>query len=410
MTRTTLLIPGPTPLPPAVLRAMNRQMVNHRGPAFGEMVRELLQGLKTIFDTANDIIPLNATGTGGLEAAIVNFLSAGDRVLSVNNGSYAERWAAIAEQYGVRVDRVMAEWGQPTPLAEVGERLRADTGHEYRAVLVTQSETSTGVLNDVRGVREALGGHPALLMVDGVSSIGAIPIETDGWGVDVAVTASQKALMSPPGLAFVSVSERAWQAAERSSLPKYYFDLRKARAQIHGTLPGTPFTTAVSIVFGAHAAVGLIVREGLPKVFERHRRLGRMARAAARGMGLRTLPHDAYAVDTVTPILMPEGANAQAVSVRAREAYDVVIGGGVTRHPKFELIRIGHLGYTKPEWLLAGLEALGRSLGDLGHPVDTEAGLTAARQQSRLRSGASVRRREQRADRDRSPAAAPTRR
>jgi aspartate aminotransferase-like enzyme len=380
MARTTLLIPGPTPLPPEVRRAMNRQMINHRGPVFGGMVRELLDGLRTIFQTANDIIPLNSTGTGGLEASIVNFLCQGDRVLSVNNGSYAERWAAIAEKYGVRVDRVKAEWGEPTPLAAVAGRLRADVGQEYRAVLVTQSETSTGVLNDVRGVREALGDHPALLMVDGVSSIGAVPIETDGWGVDVAVTASQKALMSPPGLAFVSVSDRAWKAAERSTLPKFYFDLRKGRSQIQGALPGTPFTTAVSIVFAAHAAVRLILREGLPSVFERHRRLARTARAAVRGMGLSTLAEDAYAVDTVTPVLMPQGVQGRMVAARALDAYDVVLGGGFGPQAR-EVVRIGHLGYTKPSWLLAGLEALGRSMGDLGHPVDTAAGLAAARQE-----------------------------
>lgn len=379
MTRTTLLIPGPTPLPPEVLQAMDRQMINHRGPVFGRMIREILDGLKTIFQTKNEIIPLSSSGTGGLEAAVVNFLSPGDRVLSVNNGSFCERWAVIAEQYGVRVDRAEAEWGQPTPLGAIAERLRADTRREYRAVLVTQSETSTGVLNDVRGVREALRDHPALLMVDGVSSIGAVPLDTDGWGVDVAVTGSQKALMSPPGLAFVSVSARAWQAAERSTLPKFYFDLRKARTQIDAASPSTPFTPALSIVFAVHAAVGLILHEGLPQVFERHRRLARTARAGVRGMGLRTLADDAYAVDTVTPVVMPDGIQGRAVVARARDAYDVVLGAGIGRLDQ-TTVRIGHLGYMLPEWLLTGLEALGRSLGDVGHPVEINAGLLAARQ------------------------------
>jgi aspartate aminotransferase-like enzyme len=379
MTESTLLIPGPTPLPPEVLHAMDRQMVNHRGPEFGRAMREILDGLGAIFQTRNDIIPLSSSGTGGLEASIVNFLSAGDRVLSVNNGSFCERWATIAEQYGMRVDRVNAEWGDRTPLEAVAERVRADASREYRAVLVTQSETSTGVLNDVRGVREVLADHPALLMVDGISSIGAVKIETDGWGVDVAVTGSQKALMSPPGLAFVSVSERAWQAAERSTLPKFYFDLKRARAQIQAPSPSTPFTPAVSIVFAVRAAVDLILREGLPAVFERHRRLARTARAGVRGMGLRTLAEDAYAVDTVTPVRMPEGIQGRAVVARARDAYHVVLGAGIGRLDQ-STIRIGHLGYMKPEWLLAGLEALGRSLGDLGHPVETDAGIAAARE------------------------------
>ena len=379
MTQDTLLIPGPTPLPPEVLRAMEHQMISHRGPEFGRMIREILDGLGAVFETRNEIIPLSSSGTGGLEASIVNFLSAGDRVLSVNNGSFCERWAAIAEQYGVRVDRVSAEWGAPTPLEAVAERVRADTARAYRAVLVTQSETSTGVLNDVRGVREALADHPALLMVDGISSIGAVRIDTDGWGVDVAVTGSQKALMSPPGLAFVSVSERAWQAAERSTLPKFYFDLKKARAQIQAAAPSTPFTPAVSIVFAVHAAVGLILREGLPRVFERHRRLARTARAGVRAMGLRTLAEDAYAVDTVTPVRMPDGVQGRSVVGRARDAYHVVLGAGIGRLDQ-STIRIGHLGYMKPEWLLAGLEALGRALADLGHSVETAAGVAAARQ------------------------------
>src|SRR5579884_60067 len=207
-----LLIPGPTPLPQEVLRAMDRQMTNHRGPTFGRLVGEMLDGLRQVFQTKHDVIPLVCSGTGGLEAAVTNFLSAGDRVLSVNNGSFCERFAAIAERYGARVDRVTADWGHPVPIEAIAEHLRSDARREYRAVLVTQSETSTGVHNDVRAVREALGDHPALLMVDAVSSLGAIPLETDAWGVDVVITGSQKALMSPPGMAFLSVSDRAWAA------------------------------------------------------------------------------------------------------------------------------------------------------------------------------------------------------
>jgi aspartate aminotransferase-like enzyme len=378
MPETNLLIPGPTPLPPEVLHAMSRQMTNHRGPVFGRLMREVLDGLKEVFQTRNDVIPIVASGTGGLETAVVNFLSPGDRVLSIHNGHFCERFAEIAERFGARVDRVTAEWGQPVPQDAIAAHLRADARREYRAVFVTQSETSTGVHNDVEQIRKTLGDHPGLLMVDGISSVGAIPLETDAWGVDVAVAASQKALMSPPGMAFLSVSDRAWAAADRATTPRFYFDVKRGRAEVHKPNPGTPFTTAVTVAYAVHAALELIRAEGLPQIFERHRRMAAMVRAGVRGMGLATLVEDAHAVNTVTTVRMPDGVNARAVVTRARESYDVLLGAGIGRLEQ-TVVRVGHLGYTRSEWLLSGLEALGRTLGDLGHPVSTEAGLRAAR-------------------------------
>lgn len=340
---------------------------------------EILDGLKDVFRTRNDIIPLVCSGTGGLEAAVVNFLSPGDRVLSVNNGYFCERFAEIAERFGARVDRVPAEWGRPVPLDAIAGRLRADAGRDYRAVFVTQSETSTGVHNDVKAIRSLLGDHPALLMVDAVSSLGAIPLETDAWGVDVAVTGSQKALMSPPGMAFLSVSDRAWAAAERASTPRFYLDLRRGRVEIHRQPPGTAFTTAVTVAYAVHEALELIREEGLDRVFERHRQMARMVRAGVRGMDLRTLADDVWAVDTVTPVLTPDGVDAVTVGTQARERYGVLFGRGVGSLER-TVIRIGHLGYTQSAMLLAGLETLGRTLNDLGARAATDAGLEAARQ------------------------------
>jgi aspartate aminotransferase-like enzyme len=379
MRETNLLIPGPTPLPPRVLQAMGQQMTNHRGPTFGRVMAEMLEGLGHVFKTRNDIIPLVCSGTGGLEATVVNFLSPGDRVLSVNNGAFCERYAEIAERYGARVDRVLAEWGRPVPLETIAGRIHADAGGEYRAVLVTQSETSTGVHNDVKAIRSVLGDHPALLMVDGVSSIGAIPLETDAWGVDVAVTGSQKALMSPPGMAFISVSDRAWAVAERTSIPRFYLDLRRGRTEVHRTPPSTAFTTAVTVAYAVHEALRLIQEEGLERVFERHRRMARMVRAGVRGMGFSTLPEDAYAVDTVTPIRMPASVDAVPIVGHAREKYGVLFGRGIGRL-EHTVIRFGHLGYTQPEMLLSGLEVLGRTFKDLGHEVPVDQGVGAARQ------------------------------
>lgn len=380
-----LLIPGPTPLPPEVLEAMNRQMTNHRGPVFGAIMREVLDGLSEIFQTRNDILTFVASGTGGLEAAIVNLFSPGDRILSVSNGSFCERWAEMAERYGARVDRVSAPWGQRVPAKEIAARLAADTAREYRAVFVTQSETSTGVHNDVRAVREAMSGHPALLMVDAISGLGAIPLETDAWGVDVVVAASQKALMSPPGLAFLSVSERAWAAADRSTTPRFYLDFTRARNAAKLENPSTPFTTAVTVAYAVQAAVRLIRKEGLQNVFARHRRMARLVRGGVRGMGLEPFVDDASAVDTVTTVRMPQGIDGKKVVAHARDRYQVLLGGGIGKL-EHDIIRIGHLGYTKAEWLLAGLEAFGKTLGDLGHPVRTENGLRAA--QDVLKAGA----------------------
>jgi aspartate aminotransferase-like enzyme len=358
---------------------MDRQMTNHRGPVLAAILREVLDGLKDVFRTGHDMVPLTASGTGGLEASVTNFLSPGDRVLSVCNGRFSERYAEIAERFGARVDRVTAEWGRPVPLEAIADRFRADARREYRAVFVTQSETSTGVHNDVRAIRGVLGDHPALLMVDGVSSIGAIPLETDAWGVDVAITGSQKALMSPPGMAFLAVSERAWAASEQAKFPRFYFDLRVAHKEASKASPATPFTPAIPVIYAVQAALKLIHAEGLQQVFERHRRMARMVRAGVRGMGLSTLVEDAYAVDTVTAVRMPEGVDAKAVAAHAREKYDVLFGEGMGKLER-SVIRIGHLGYARQEWLLAGLETLGRSLNELGHPVPTDAGLRAARQ------------------------------
>ena len=373
-----LLIPGPTPLPPEVLEAMNRQMTNHRGPVFGAIMREILDGLRDVFRTRHDILTFVVSGTGGLEAAVVNLFSPGDRVLSVDNGYFCERWAEIAERYGARVDRITAPWGEPVPVADVAARLRADTAHEYRAVLVTQSETSTGVHNDVRAIRDAMGGHPALLMVDAISGLGAIPFETDAWGVDVTVSASQKALMSPPGLAFLSVSDRAWAAVERCATPRFYLDFARARTAARLANPSTPFTTAVTVAYAVQAALRLIRREDLDQIFARHRRMAQLVRTGVRGMGLQPFVDDASAVATVTTVRMPAGVDGRKVVAHARDRYEVLFGNGIGRL-EHDVIRIGHLGYTRPEWLLDGLETLGKTLGDLGHPVRTDDGLRAAR-------------------------------
>lgn len=373
----TLLIPGPTPLPPEVLEAMNRQMTNHRGPVFGGIMRDILDGLHEVFQTHHDILTFVASGTGGLEAAMVNLFSPGDRVLSVSNGRFCERWAEIAGQYGARVDPISAPWGERVPVAEITARLRADAAGDYRAVLVTQSETSTGVHNDVRAIREAMGGHPALLMVDAISGLGAIPLETDAWGVDVVVAASQKALMSPPGLAFVSVSDRAWAAVARATTPRFYLDFARARESAHLANPSTPFTTAVTVAYAVQAALRLIRKEGLQQVFARHRRMARLVRTGVRGMGLEPFVDDGAAVDTVTTVRMPRGIDSQKVVAHARDRYRMLIGNGLGKL-EHDIIRFGHLGYTRAEWLLDGLEALGRTLGDLGHPVRTDAGLRAA--------------------------------
>lgn len=368
-----LLIPGPTMLPPEVRAAMSAQMVNHRGETFGRTLAEVLKGLAQIFQTSSPVLPFAASGTGGLEAAVVNVLSPGDRVLALTCGAFGDRFAEIARTYGAEVIPVEAPWGSGVEPATVAEALRRHD--RVSAVLVTHNETSTGVANDLAALAEVVRPSGALLVVDAVSSLAALELHTDAWGLDIVVAGSQKALMGPPGAVFISVSERAWEAVRRSRTPKLYFSFERARDALGtGASAFTPFTPAIPIVYALAVSIRMILDEGLPARFARHRRLGQIVRDGMASLGLDLLAHPRWASDAVTAIRVPEGVEAKTLLRRLRTEHRVVLAGGQGRL-EGRIIRIGHMGYVEEHDLQVALGALRHVLSDLGHPVGRGAGV-----------------------------------
>lgn len=361
-----LLIPGPTPLPDEVLAASARQMVNHRGPEFARLLADTLAALRRILMTRNTVLPFACSGSGGLEAAIVNLCSPGDTVVAVCGGAFGERFAAVAEAFGVTAVRVDVPWGQAADPGAVRDVLRK-TRHA-KAVLVTHNETSTGVRNDIAAIAAAAREATALMVVDAVSSAGAIELRTDEWGVDVVVTGSQKALMAPPGLALISVSERAWEAGKSARLPRFYWSFEKMRADLGEGEAITPFTPAISLIYALHAGVTLVEAEGLQARFARHRRTARAVRAGIRALGLRLVVKEEDASEALTTAWLPDGVDAKVLFGKLRTEHGVVLGGGLgPMHGK--AIRFGHLGWVTDEAVLAGLRALEIVLPQAGGPV-----------------------------------------
>lgn len=357
-----LRVPGPTPLPAQVREAAAAQMINHRGPEFRDLLGAVCADLQHVFQSANEVVILTGSGTGGLEAAIVNLVSPGDQVVAVSIGAFGDRLAEMAETFGAQVTRVTAEWGQAAdPLALEAALERTP---EARLVLVTHNETSTGVTNDLRSLSEVVrarrqrGGGP-LLVVDGVSSVGSIPLPTDAWGCDLVVTGSQKSWMSPPGLAMLSVSPRAWEAIDRATCPRYYWDLRKARS--YAERGQTPWTPALSVLYGLRAALQMMRAEGLEAIYARHRRVAERMRAGAQALGLELFADAAHASDTVTTLRVPAGIDGDDLVARVR-AQGVVIAGGQGKL-KGQVVRIGHLGYVDDEDIEGVLGALALALG-----------------------------------------------
>ena len=372
-----LMIPGPTPVPQAVLRAHAKPMINHRGSAFAELIAEVTQDLKWLFQTKGDVLILTGSGTGALEAAVVNVLSPGDLALSVSIGAFGDRFAKIAETFGAKVERLNFEWGKAADPEAIAARLKQDAKKEIKAVLVTHNETSTGVMNDLKAIAAVVRKHGALLLVDGISSLVALDCQVDNWGLDVVAAASQKAFMVPPGLAFISMSERAWEASKSAKMPRFYWDLRKAKDFLEKGQ--TPWTPALPQFFGLREAMGLLKREGLQACFERHVRLGRKARAGLKEMGLKPFADPAHASNAVTAIFNPDGIDPAGLRKLVREKYGVVLAGGQDKL-KDTIFRVGHLGYITELDLLAGLAAIGFGLKGLGIPVDAAAGLRAAQE------------------------------
>ncbi len=355
-----LRIPGPTPCPDDVLEAVGGPMMNHRGPRFADIIRRVTEGLNWVFGVSSDVLAITASGTGGLEAAVVNLLSPGDRVLAVSIGVFGNRLAAIAETYGAEVVRYELEWGEAADPAEIARRLDADPS--IKAVLVTHNETSTGVTNPLEAIGAVVRERGPLLIVDGVSSVSSIPCPAERWGIDALVSGSQKGWMVPPGLAFVWLSERAWEASERATMPRFYLDLRRSRSSLENAQ--TPWTPAISIFYGLDTAIEAIRAEGLEGVYGRHRAVAQYTRDRARAMGLELFARDErFASDTVTAVRWPEGVDGLAIAKRARDEFGVVLGGG-QQSLRGKIFRVGHLGYFTQDDIAAALDVVERLLAE----------------------------------------------
>ena len=351
-----LRIPGPTPLPPQVEAALRRPMINHRGAVFTDMQKRIVARLKLVFETSNDILIFPSSGTGGLEAALVNVLSPGDRVLACTAGAFGERFAEVAVAFGAHVDKLSFPSGTAIDPALVAEKLVA--APDTRAVLITHSETSTGVLHPVQALAKAVRENSdALVIVDAVSSLGATPLATDAWGIDIVITGSQKALMCPPGASVLAISKHAWHAYETARSPRFYWDWRSWEKWAEKGQ--TPVTPALSIYFALDAALDLILSEGLSTVYARHERLAELARTRAQSLGFELFPDPRYASPTVTALRPPAGVDAKRLIRYVREHYDVEFAGGQGALDG-KIIRIGHLGYVNEQDIQTALNALER--------------------------------------------------
>ena len=377
MTRSepNLRIPGPTSLPPSVREAGARQMINHRGPEFKELLDRVQNGMKPYFGTTGDIAILSCAGTGGLEAAVVNTLSPGDRVLAVSIGAFGDRFAKIAEAYGASVDKVAAEWGWAAAPDEVRERLSAGGG-DYKAVLLTHNETSTGVMNPIpelaAAVREA--APDALILVDTVSSLGAVPFDMDGWGIDVVATASQKAWMSAPGLAMVAASPRAREAMKTATMPRFYLDLGKHfDAMASGE---TPWTPAIAVAFQVDEGIRLMEAEGMAGVFARHVSCAAAAQAGLEGLGFELLAEPANRSKTVTAAWVPEGLDWKAFNGEIKRRQLVLAGGQGKLTGK--VFRLGHLGSVTVDEIVEAIQTLEDVSIEWGREVERGAAVAAA--------------------------------
>jgi len=366
-----LFTPGPTMVPESILLEMAAPIIHHRSPEYTELFKRVNEGLRYLFQTENDVLTFTSSGTGGMEAAVVNLLSAGDKVLVVRGGKFGERWGEICEAYGVRVEPLDVEWGHAVDPDTIARKLKTVPG--IKAVFVTQSETSTGVLNDIKTIGEIVNDHPALLVVDAITGIGAHKLLTDQWRLDVVVAGSQKGLMLPPGLAFVSVSERAWEAVKSSNLPRYYWNFSKAKTAL--SKGQNPYTPAVSLLVGLRRSLEMIKEEGLEEIWERHHRHALATREAVRALGLKIFAKEPSNILTIVDLSSTiDGKKLRGILSRK---YGIMVAGGQGRL-EGKVIRISHMGYVDDFDILTAVSALEMALTDLGWSFESGAGVAAA--------------------------------
>lgn len=356
-----LRIPGPTPCPAEVLQAMTKQMINHRGEEFEAILNGVTTKLKQLFQTKGDVLLLTGSGTGGLEAAIVNTLSPGDRVLLVSNGVFAERFGSIAQRFGAEVIPLRFEWGKVVEVEAVRRALQSEVN--LKAVLVTHNETSTGVTNDLAAISSAVKEFEKLLLVDAISSLGSINLPIDEWHCDVVVTASQKGWMAPPGLAMVSLSPEAWRAHAQAKMPRFYWDLTQAKNYL--ARGQTPWTPVISTVFALSVALDTMFQEGLTNIFARHARVGKAAREGVKSLGLSLFADERYASNTVTAVSSADGLDTNKLLQILQKEHHIELGEGQQKLDG-KIFRIGHLGWVTEKDIAAVILALKIALPKAG--------------------------------------------
>ncbi len=386
-----VFIPGPTNIPEEIRKACDQPTIDHRSPTFPRMFKPAIAGVRRVLRMdQGEVIILPSTGTGGWEAAISNTLSAGDRVLVGRFGMFSHRWIDMCQRHGLDVQIIDAPWGEGAPVAAIEFALAADQDHRIKAVLATHNETATGVKSDIAGIRAGLDrtGHPALLLVDGVSSIGSMPFDMAGWGVDIAVAGSQKGFMLPAGLAILGVSPKALAAMETATLPRTFFDFRDMLRSYEAG--GYPYTPAVGLIAGLAKAIEVLEDEGLDNVYARHHRLAEGVRRAIAAWGMRpcAASPDLYS-DTVTAVVVPEGCNGTDLVKLAAEKYGVAFGVGLGEVAG-KVFRIGHLGMLTDVMVLSGLATAEMCMADLGWNIRLGSGVAAAQEYYRTSGGAAL--------------------
>jgi aspartate aminotransferase-like enzyme len=372
MRKSYLLTPGPTPLPPQVSEAMSRPIIHHRTPQFQAILKEATEGLRYIYQTKNDVFILASSGTGAMEAAVINLLSAGDTALVIQGGKFGERWTEICKAYGINAEILDVEWGRAVKPADIQARLKANP--KIKAVFTTLCETSTGVVNDIAAIGKIVSSTEAVLVVDAISGLGAIDLKTDEWGCDVVVSGSQKGLMLPPGLGFISVSPKAFKLVEASKSPRYYLDLKKAKKALDKT--DTPFTPAITLIIALNEALKMMKQDGLEAVFARHKKMADATRAGLLALGLKLFSPDAGS-DVVTASCVPDGIDGEKLVKTMRDTYNVTIAGGQDEL-KGKVFRIAHMGFIEEFDIIAGLSCLEKVLSQMGYKFTMGTGVRAA--------------------------------
>ena len=372
MRKNYLLTPGPTPLPPEVCQAMAQPIIHHRTPQFQAILKEATEGLKYVFCTKCDVFILASSGTGAMEAAVVNLLSLQDTALTVQGGKFGERWTEICKSYGINTEIIDVAWGQAVNPKDIEKKLKENP--KIKAVFATLCETSTGVVCDIEAIGRVVKNSDAVLVVDAISGLGAIPLLTDDWSVDVVVCGSQKGLMLPPGLAFISVSAKAWSKVKEAKSPRYYFDLIAAKKALDKT--DTPFTPAITLVIALNEALKMMKQDGLENIFARHKKMADATRSAMQALGLELFAPTAGS-DVVTAVKVPQGIDGEKLVKTMRDVYGVTIAGGQSEL-KGKVFRIAHMGYIEESDIIAGIACLEKVLAQMGYKFNLGTGLKAA--------------------------------